>query len=214
VLSAGARAYEFIKEGIVSGRFRPGYRLKEDELTVLCRVSRTPVREALKRLAIEGLVVVTPNAGAHVAAVDDLELEEIYALRAMIEGHAARRAAASITADDIERLKALAAAMEEALRAGGEDMQPTFTNANAEFHHIILRAANSPRLLSMATLVIELPLTLRTFARYSERDRIRSAQHHRDLIDAFESRNGDWASLIMKSHVQAAFCALVRTETD
>jgi DNA-binding GntR family transcriptional regulator len=213
VSSAGARAYEFIKDGIVSGRFRPGERLKEDELTTLCRVSRTPVREALKRLAVEGLVIVTPNAGAHVAAVDGFELEEIYALRAMIEGEAARCAAANITDDDIERLKTLAATMEEAVDAGGETMQAAFTPANAEFHHIILNAARSPRLTSMATLVIELPLTLRTFARYSESDRRRSLHHHRELIDAFECRDGAWASSVMKSHVHAAYRALVRSET-
>jgi len=212
VSSAGARAYESIKEGIISGRFQPGERLKEDELTALCRVSRTPVREALQRLAAEGLVVVTPNAGAQVAAVNSLELEEIYVLRAMIEGYAARRAAANISPDDIERLKILASRMERAVEAGGEAMQATFTAANAEFHHIILDAAKSARLTAMATLVVELPLTLRTFARYSESDRRRSLRHHRELIDAFECRDGAWASSVMESHIHAAFRALVRSE--
>jgi DNA-binding GntR family transcriptional regulator len=159
-------------------------------------------------------VVVTPNAGAQVAAVDGLELEEIYSLRAMVEGHAARRAATLIDPAQIERLKALAEQMEQVVAAGGDAMQTQFAAANAEFHRIILDAAKSPRLQAMATLVIELPLTLRTFARYSEIDRRRSLRHHRELIDAFESRDGAWAASVMKSHVHAAFRALVRSAAD
>jgi DNA-binding GntR family transcriptional regulator len=208
--SAGTRAYAIIKEGILSGRFAPNERLKEDELTTLCQVSRTPVREALRRLGIEGLVKVTPNAGAQVIAPDPAELGEIYQLRGMIEGHAAERAAANITPDDIGRLKDLATEMERAVEIGGADLGPRFTPANAEFHKIILTAAMSPRLSAMAALVIELPLTLRTLHRYSEGDRHRSLRHHRELIDALEMRDGPWAASVMRSHVHAAYRALVR----
>ena len=67
VSTAGGKAYDLIRSAILSGEFSPGRRLKEEELTTLCEVSRTPVREALRRLALEGLVVVTPNAGAQVS---------------------------------------------------------------------------------------------------------------------------------------------------
>jgi DNA-binding GntR family transcriptional regulator len=215
VLSAGARAYEVIKDDILAGRFAPGERLKEDELTARCQVSRTPVREALHRLGVEGLVVVTPNAGAQVAVLEPKDLAEIYTLRAMIEGHAAERAAAHISSDQLRRLEALAADMEAAVETGGgEALNRRFTPANAEFHHIILEAAMSPRLAAMAALVIELPLTLRALARYSDADRRRSLRHHRELIDALQARDGAWAASVMKSHVHAAFRALVRSEQD
>ena len=175
-------------------------------------MSRTPVREALRRLGSEGLVVVTPNAGAQVAVIAPTELEEIYALRGMIEGHAADRAAANIRPDQIEQLRALATDMEAAVEAGGEGLNRRFTRANAEFHRIILDAAMSPRLSAMAALVIERPLTLRTLARYSETDRRRSSRHHGELIDAFEARDGGWAASVMKSHIHAAFRALVRSD--
>ncbi|MEY3260526.1 MAG: hypothetical protein RIT46_1355 [Pseudomonadota bacterium] len=215
--TASARAYDLIRSLILEGRFAPGERLKEEELTDLCGVSRTPVREGLRRLAIEGLVVVTPHQGAQVAAIGEGELAEIYALRAMIEGHASGRAAMLIGDDDIAKLKALASEMEAAVAAsnsdhggGAAELNARFTPANSEFHRIILEAAMSPRLAAMASLVVEIPLILRTLARYSEAELMRSLQHHRELIAAFEARDEDWARSVMRSHVLAASHAVVR----
>ncbi len=208
---AGSKAYGIIKPSILDGSFAVGLRLKETELTALCGVSRTPVREALRRLASEGLVVITPNVGAEVSGIAPVELEEVYTLRGMIESHAARRASSRITPEALARLRQLAALMERAVRNGTDSINRDFTPANAEFHHIILEAAMSPRLSSMASLVIEIPLTLRTLARYSPQDRRRSLHHHRELIEALEARDGVWAASVMKSHVRAAFQALMRS---
>ncbi len=208
VSTAGGKAYDRIRGAILSGDFGPGRRLKEDELTGFCQVSRTPVREALRRLALEGLVMVTPNAGAQVSKVSNSELEEIYALRAMIEGHAAERAAVSIGAPEIARLDELAKRMEHSLGHDEDQFTAEFTAANSEFHRIILEAAASPRLSAMAALVIEVPLARRTLARYSDQDLARSMGHHRELIDAFATRDGPWAASVMKSHIHAAFRAL------
>ena len=75
--TVSALAYKVIRALILEGRFTPGERLKEEELTDLCGVSRTPVREALRRLALEGLVVLTPHQGAQVAEINEIELQEI-----------------------------------------------------------------------------------------------------------------------------------------
>lgn len=208
--TAGERAYDVIRESIVSGRFGPGSRLKEEELTELCEVSRTPVREALRRLAVEGLVSVTPNAGAQVNIISPSELEEIYVLRAMLEAHAAERAAVALTPQAIERLQILACQMERTVLEPPDVINRDFTPANSEFHKIILDAAKSPRLSAMASLVVELPLILRTLSRYSVEDRQRSMAHHRELIDAFMVKDGAWAASVMKTHIRAAFQALVR----
>ena len=205
VSTAGGKAYDRIRAAILSGDFGPGRRLKEDELTGFCQVSRTPVREALRRLALEGLVMVTPNAGAQVSTVSNSELGEIYALRAMIEGHAAERAAATIGAPEIARLDELATRMEQSLGLDQDRFAAVFTGANSDFHRIILETAASPRLSAMAALVIEMPLAQRTLARYSDQDIVRSMGHHRELIDAFATRDGPWAASVMKSHIHAAF---------
>jgi DNA-binding GntR family transcriptional regulator len=210
VSTVSARAYEMVRSLIIQGRFRPGERLKEDELTVLCDVSRTPVREALRRLAVEGLVVILPNQGAHVSAMDPGEIDEIYALRAMIESHAARRAAVRLTPTDLERLAELAEQMEAVVAAGGGDVHERFPVLNGEFHRLILDAAASPRLSVMAGMVVEIPLVLRTLARYSDKELERSQHHHRELIAAFEARDVEWAGAVMRSHIQAASHAVTR----
>ncbi len=213
VSTAGGKAYDFIRSSILSGDFSPGRRLKEEELTALCEVSRTPVREALRRLALEGLVVVTPNAGAQVSAVSTSELAEIYTLRAMIEGHAAERAAGLIGRSSLIRLRELAIQMEQVATRRERAFGANFTSANAEFHRIILDAATSPRLSAMSAFVIELPLARRTLEHYSRQDLDRSMGHHRELIDALEARDGAWASSVMKSHILAAHQALTRTHS-
>ena len=208
--TVSARAYEMVRSLIIEGRFRPGERLKEDELTALCDVSRTPIREALRRLAVEGLVVILPNQGAHVADMDPGEIDEIYALRAMIESHAARRAATRLTPAALDRLNELAAEMEAVVARGGAVVQESFPVLNGEFHRLILDAADSPRLSVMAGMVVEIPLVLRTLARYSDKELERSQHHHRELIAAFEARDVEWASAVMRSHIQAASHAVVR----
>ncbi len=210
--TAGHRAYETVRRLILEGRFTPGQWLKEEELTIVCGASRTPVREAIRRLAAEGMVIKVPRLGAQVATVEQSDLEEIYALRGMIESHAAARAATRISAEQIARLKALAAIMEEAAAtAGPEAIRTRYTPSNAEFHRIILQAANSPRLVTMAALVVELPLTLRTLVSYSQDDRQRSLRHHNELIAAFEAGSPAWAAAAMQSHIQAALYALLRS---
>jgi DNA-binding GntR family transcriptional regulator len=210
-MTASSRAHQTIREMIFAGHYAPGERLKEDDLTLLCGVSRTPVREALRRLAAEGLVIDNPHHGVQVAVVQVADLEEIYTLRAMVESHAAARAATRITGEQIARLKALAAVMEDAIEEGEAADRVRFIPANAEFHRCIWEAAMSPRLAHMAALVVELPLTVRTFSSYSADDRRRSAVHHRDIIAAFEARSPDWASSVMSSHIHAAFQALARS---
>ena len=207
---ASAKAFEAIKAEIIAGRFEPGRRLKEDELTTLCDVSRTPVREALRRLANEGLVTLIPNQGAQVAAMGTAELADLYELRTLVEGYAAARAALRISAEDIQALTALAEQIEAAAGAAGERPTDQVATANTTFHRIILRAAQSARLEAVAQIVIEAPLALRTLIRYSPAELDRSAFHHRELIAALEARDPAWARAVMSAHIRAAFQVLTR----
>lgn len=208
--TASATAYACIRALIFDGVVQPGERLKEQELTDRCGVSRTPVREALRRLAAEGLVIMNPRQGAEVVSVDPAALEEVYTLRTMVERHAAERAATRISEVQLASLKQLMFEMREAIKAGREAIETRFTSANGRFHQVILEAAQSPRLLGMAALVVQPALTLRTVVRYSEVDRARSMRHHDELISAFEARSPEWAASVMESHVRSAYFALVR----
>jgi DNA-binding GntR family transcriptional regulator len=211
---ASAAAFETIKAEIVRGRFLPGQRLKEDELTALCSVSRTPVREALRRLANEGFVTLIPNQGAQVALMGAAELEDLYELRTLVESYAAARAAERISAADIDQLKVLAGQIEDAARTPGALPAENLATANTAFHRIILRAASSARLEAVAQIVIEAPLALRTLIQYSPAELARSIYHHRELIAAFEARDGEWARAVMSSHLKAAGHVLARGRNE
>src|SRR5947199_10401231 len=105
VRNASVAATELIREAILDGRLEPGRRLKEEELARELGISRTPVREALLMLQAEGLVVSTPNRGAMVRVHDAEDLDDLYQLRALLEGHATRRAATRISEQEIEALR-------------------------------------------------------------------------------------------------------------
>lgn len=211
--SATLRAYEIIKSGIVEGRFAPGQRLKEEELTLVCDVSRTPVREALRRLASEGMARLLPMHGAQVALMGARELRELYELRTMIEGKAAALAADQMSAENLDALRGLADEM-EAAAAAREPAALRLAPANAEFHRRIIDAAGSGRLEVMARSVVEAPLTVRTFERYDDEQLQRSMRHHRELIDAFRARDPDWARGVMTSHIRAAFHTVAASLAD
>src|SRR5207247_863705 len=105
VRNAGVAATELIREAIIEGRLEPGRRLKEEELARELGISRTPVREALLMLQAENLVVATPNRGATVRVHDAGDLDDLYQLRALLEGHATRRATPRISDEEIESLR-------------------------------------------------------------------------------------------------------------
>lgn len=203
--TASHRAYEEIRRRIFAGEYPAGVRLREDELSTVIGVSRTPIREALRRLDAEGVVVNVPNRGAHVASWTDAELTDIFELRALLESYAAGRAATRLTEPDLDRLDALTDQMDSLLdKLPSEEHYARITRLNTEFHQRIIAAAGSPLLGSLTTSTVQLPLMHRTFRRYSRRAIERSFDHHRELVEACRARDAVWAELIMRSHILAA----------
>ncbi len=112
------RVYDTLRQGILDGRYAPGTRLGEADLADSLGVSRTPVREALRRLGSEGLLATLPNKGARVRTWTAGELGDIFDLRALLEGHAAARAATRVTDADINVMNNLVTRMEAATEEG------------------------------------------------------------------------------------------------
>src|SRR5512138_2676541 len=136
--------YDTIRESIQSGRFGPGRRLVADELAQELGTSRMPVREALRRLEVVGLVSITPHRGAVVSEVSAGEIVEIYHIRAVLEGLAARLAAPHLGPADFDRLNTIVDEM-----AGAVERDPDvdqMLRRNREFHVTIWQAAQAPRL--------------------------------------------------------------------
>lgn len=200
--SAAERAYERITELILSGRFRAGARLREEELSTALGMSRTPIREALRRLSAEGIVDFSTNRGAQVMSWSDEQLNEIFDLRALLESYASGRAATRMDADELARLDELAGLMEDIVAASGSLEQ--MAQYNNEFHEILLQNSGSPQLVTFARAIVQVPLVHRTFRRYTPADLARSASQHRELVEACRVGDGGWAEAVMRSHILSA----------
>lgn len=196
-------AYASIRQALVGGRWPSGSHLREIELAEELGLSRTPVREALRRLASEQLVVFEPHLGARVPGWTDNEMEEIFALRAQLEGYAAGEAALHATPEQVAQLEHLARDMESAAFGGPQPDYMRITEANDRFHRLIVEASGNRRLASMIATIIEIPLVVRTFARFDRKAMARSVQQHFDLVQAISQGNADWAVAVMRAHIHA-----------
>ena len=204
------RVYTRLRADILGGVHPSGARIGEAELAEATGSSRTPVREALRRLEVEGLVEILPHRGARVPGWTSDDLEEIYDLRMLLEGAAARRAADRIESKDTDRLAELCDLIEEAAEPGDRQDLDRVAELNAEFHGIVRAAAASARLVAMLNTVTQLPLVMRTFHRYSPDDLGRSFAHHRELVAALGAGDGTWAESVTRAHVLAAKAVLLR----
>ncbi len=214
---AAEEAQAALRAAILGGEIEPGARLGEVELAEQLGVSRTPVREALRRLAADGLVEVLPNRGARVAQWTPEDLDEIYELRALLESHGAARAAVRIDAAEVAVLGKLCDDMDACVRRGRKRDLDRITTLNSEFHMRILERSDSPRLGALMAAVVQVPLVARTFHQYSAESLARSLGHHRELVAALGARDAAWAGSVMRSHVLAARAVLLapsREEVD
>lgn len=203
---ASDRAYDQIKRMVLSGTLPPGSPVREEHLAEVCGVSRTPVRDALRRLETETFLRRSGSQRTFVAdwSIDDVE--ETFQIRAMLEGHAAARAATRIGWAQLERLKSHNAAIEFAITEDTPDV-PAFLAHNRHIHAIIVDAAASPRLAAMLAQVVEQPVVTRTALNYDRENLARSHNEHGELLAAFDRRDADWARSIMQSHIRRAFHA-------
>jgi DNA-binding GntR family transcriptional regulator len=203
---ASDHAYAAIRAMILSGQLAPGAQLSEEALADACGVSRTPVRDALRRLEGEMFIRRSESQRSFVAEWSLDDLEDAFELRAMLEGHAARRAASRITPLQIEQLKSHNRRIREAVSAERPNV-PCFIEHNRLIHGIILEAAGSPRLASVLGQLIEQPVVWRTAQNYDRENLQRSHHEHEELLAAFIRRDGAWAEAIMTAHIRRAFHA-------
>lgn len=206
---ASEQAYLAIRTAIVAGQFEPGAPLREEELAALCGVSRTPVREALRRLESEYLIRRTEGARSFVADWSADDVAEMFALRAILEGHAAARAATRIDAGALADLTALNEEVRQSIAGNDTDR---FLAANRAFHTIVLAAAQSPRLATMLTALVEQPVVRRTALRYGADEFRRSYGEHATLLEAFQARDPQWAESTMTGHIRRAFHAFTAAQ--
>jgi DNA-binding GntR family transcriptional regulator len=194
---------ERLRALILTGEYGPEERLIEEQLAERLGVSRTPVRQALTMLEAEGLVEITPNRGATVCSFSIEDVWDIYDLRAVLEGHAARRAAGRIERRELERLRELSREM-EGLPGQFDDHEEeirALVALNQGFHGTIVEASRNRRLERLINRTVEIPLMFKAFYWYTSHERTISNHYHRQILEARENGDADRAEIIMREHV-------------
>jgi len=189
------QAYRRIRQGIQNGTLGRGAALSEGSLARHLGISRTPVREALKRLAVEGLVEVFPRRGTFVSVPDMDAVREIFQVREAVEGLAARLAAPR---HDASELAALRARLEAARRA--RDAETVFA-LGREFHEWIIRQAGNRRLTEYLNTLQSQIHAVVTMGTRLQGQMERSADEYRAIMDALRRRDGDAAEAAMRRHI-------------
>lgn len=216
--------YEDLRRAILEGHLQPGERLWEERLAEHYRLSRTPVREVLTRLEVEGLIEQAPHRGCFVRTFSPEELHDIYDMRVLLEGYAARRAALNLTDEQLARLDELNAQMAAELAATSPDGEAgapppsqrrirramaRIVEINQEFHRIIYEAAHNSYLPLLLQRVVQLPLVYRAVQLYGDPGLNISLSHHRELARSLRDRNPTWAEAVMTAHIMHGRAALL-----
>lgn len=202
VAHRGSRAelvYQSVRNAIWEGRFARGERIREEEIAQSLGVSRTPVREALQRLQQRGLLAVRPGRGLAVVQLSNKQIFNLYAMREILEGSAARFAAQHATDSEI----ALLYQLQKQLRNEGHDLLALVT-LNRRFHQHIYEATHNQYLLEMLdalnnSMALLQNLTVRMPSRHGESD-----LEHLRIVRAIDRRDQDAAEKAARYHIQQA----------
>jgi DNA-binding GntR family transcriptional regulator len=202
---AGAgHAYEQVRAAIVENRYPPGHRLVEQRIAEELGLSRTPVREALRLLEAEGLVVSERNRGAMVRPLSPTEVEDLYGLRIRLESYAVELATERATEVELGGLVEAADAFGAAARdprSGSVEGTRRIHEANRAFHDWILEAARHRRLTSMLARTVDIPLVFQAFRSFGPAEIERSSAFHHLIVEAMGRRDGPRAAGLMAEHI-------------
>jgi DNA-binding GntR family transcriptional regulator len=212
-LTSAERALQALRELILGGELAPGSRLGEVELAERLGVSRTPVREALSRLAAEGLVEVVANRGARVATWTVAELEGVFDLRASLEPQLTGFAVPNAAAADVAELDDLAHRMVEVGSPGPRQDLDALVPLNRAFHDRLIALADHPTLATALAAAIHPPIVRRNFHAYDEASLRRSLGHHLEIVAAVRAGDPVWAQAVMTAHISNARAVMVRAAT-
>ena len=199
--TAKEKAYTRIRNSILSGSFAPGFQLKEEELSEFCGVSRTPVRQAIQRLAAEGLVTIRENRRSYVTDLTEDEFEQAFDVASMLESYSAGLAAERLDEGDLQKLRELEDRMEKLAEGDVRDYRK-FLELNMEFHNLIHEASGNRNLFEMIQRVPDIANTI--LLKTGDMKSMKEAQSdHRNIIAALELRDSKLAELQMKVHIES-----------
>lgn len=191
-----------LREMIVRGDLTPGTKVPEKDLCSVFNVSRTPLREALKVLAAEGLVVLEPNRGAWVSKITVEDLEEVFPVMGALESLSGELACQNITDAEIAEIRSVHDVMRRAYDA--RDMEGYFA-ANRQIHELILNAAHNETLTSQYHSLATRVSRARYVAKMTEERWERAMAEHEDILQSLSSRDAVALSAVLKRHLKTKF---------
>ncbi len=204
---------ESIRDAIIKGTLKPGERLMEIQLAEELGVSRTPVREALRKLELEGFIVMVPRKGAYVADLSVKDIADVFEIRIALEGLAAALAAERITDEELELMERSLIEKGEAIVAG--DLE-RLVQVDASFHETFYQASRNERLNAIINNLREQIQRFRSASlSYPGRNK-KSLDEHHAILEALEARNVTLARQLAQEHIENAENVLIETlkQTD
>jgi DNA-binding GntR family transcriptional regulator len=199
-------AYKRLRKSIVTGRIRPNERLVEASLADWLKVSRTPVRESLKRLAAEGLVSSRPH-GWVVREHTRREIRDIYEARAALEGYCARLAAERATETQLKKIAALHRDNTRGISTSSQ--REHLVNVNDSFHDAIISAAQNERLSDMIRNNRTYYFNYRIAELYTDQEVATALAGHQAIVRALVNRDSDRVECEMRSHIDIALSVIL-----
>lgn len=193
--------FESLREAIISAQLRPGERMMEIQLAEEMGVSRTPIREAIRKLELEGLVVMVPRKGAYVAGLSLKDIADVFEIRRALEGLAAELAADRITEEELETLERYLVVIAEQIDNG--DIEKV-VQTDTDFHTQLYQASRNSRLSQIINNLREQIQRFRTTS-LSYPGRMKEAlEEHRKIVEAISGRDGETARKVAMEHIENA----------
>lgn len=198
-------ATDAIKEQILLGAYKPGTRLIPQKLEAELNLGRAAIREALRDLQGQGLVISMPNKGAVVAeGIDPSELQEIFEIRYELEGRASELAAMNISEAEIEKLERLNADL-----AGYSENSEEYFLLNRKFHMDFYQASERKYLCQLINQIFDRVISWRSMNRFHKTQIPKFVKSHKELLKAARARDGKLARQIMIKHLQSGYDTFV-----
>lgn len=199
--------FETLRDAIIQGRLKPGERLMEIQLAEEMGVSRTPVREAIRKLELEGFLVMVPRRGVYVAGISMKDIVDVFEIRAALEGLAAGLAAERITDEELEELERALVKTAEAIYSNLDAVVET----DVYFHDLIYRASRNQRLIQMVSNLQDQIHRFRTTS-LSQPGRTKVAiEEHKKIVEALAERNVELAQNLARDHIENAEASLLNS---
>lgn len=196
--SLTASVYQYIRTGIIEGRYKTGDFLVETKLADELGVSRTPIREALKQIELDDLAHSIPNRGVVVHALSKQDIDDIFAIRLLLEGQAAYWAAERINEEQLEKLSEIVELLE--LYTRRNDVAQ-LAKLDSDFHDVIYTAAASRTLKHILTTLHQNLQNARRSSLTKPNRPPQSLNEHRQILDAIQRKQPDDAKSYMESHI-------------